>query len=234
MFTSGEGARAGSCGPPAIRFASGGDHLRANVGLLAEAGARDLAGRRLGCATYLGEHLQKMMGTGMDRGMQYLWARDVRLGGNGDLAEVHLGGRVGVLRAGGRGWGGMPRVTHLPRCHWNQSIANAIRRKRWLDVHPVTRLLPPTPRPRPPAPPPRTPTAPPRLLGRWVFLSGFLYPPPCSLTCTVRWPGHPHASRFVFTPPPPRACSAVGFSALLAARDQAARGARSAAHGRRS
>lgn len=64
----------------------------------------------------LGEHLQKMMGTGMDRGMQYLWARDVRLGGNGDLAEVHLGGRVGVLRAGGRGWGGMPRVTHLPRC----------------------------------------------------------------------------------------------------------------------
>lgn len=74
--------------------------------------------------------------------------------------------------------------------------------------------------------PPRTPTAPPRLLGRWVFLSGFLYPPPCSLTCTVRWPGHPHASRFVFTPPPPRACSAVGFSALLAARDQAARGPR--------
>lgn len=198
MFTSGEGARAGSCGPPAIRFASGGDHLRVNVGLLAEAGARDLAGRRLGCATYLGEHLQKMMGTGMDRGMQYLWARDVRLGGNGDLAEVHLGGRVGVLRAGGRGWGGMPRVTHLPRCHWNQSIANAIRRKRWLDVHPVTRLLPPTPRPRPPAPPPDPNRPPPSAwpLGfpEWLSLS-----PPLALS--------PAPSGGQATPTRPDSCS---------------------------
>lgn len=69
----------------------------------------------------------------------------------------------------------MPRVTHLPRCHWNQSIANAIRRKRWLDVHPVTRLLPPTPRPRPPAPPPDpnrpTPSAWPLGFPEWLSLS---------------------------------------------------------------